>query len=154
MAAPGAGSHDCPPVCCGCSQGNRIFYRLQEFQHRPQILTRARALIKRARKDVASWRESRPWVNETEYEKLLDKVAGFEKWLDDKEGQQAKRALTEDPAFSCADVDAKATELLKKVGLPSVHRLEDSRDWFKLLVERLSCCRRCDRERRASPAVS
>jgi hypothetical protein len=71
-------------------------------------------------------------VNESEYEKLLDEVAGFEKWLDDKEGQQAKRALTEDPAFACADVDAKATELLKKVGLPGDHRFEDSRDHFKL----------------------
>ncbi|GAQ90029.1 hypothetical protein KFL_005910055 [Klebsormidium nitens] len=96
-------------------QGDRIFFRLQEQRHRPQIVARAHALVARARRDVAAWRESRPWVGDAELAGLLAAVGEFEEWVAQQEAAQAGRRPEEDPAFACADVDSRASALLKKI---------------------------------------
>ena len=87
---------------------------------RPKAVARAREFVALVEKTVAKLAETKPWIADEEKEKLLEAVKGFESWLDEKEEQQSKKTLTENPAFTAAEVvnevkplDAKLQKLKK-----------------------------------------
>lgn len=71
--------------------------RASERTRRPEAVAKARAFAELARKVVAAWNTSKPHINETEKEGLLDKVDGLLSWLDEAEAKQARRRPSDFP---------------------------------------------------------
>lgn len=64
--------------------------RASERTRRPEAVAKARAFAELARKVVAAWNTSKPHINETEKQGLLDKVDALVSWLDEAEAKQAR----------------------------------------------------------------
>jgi len=89
------------------SVGDAAEARASEMRARPAAAARARAFAAETRAAVAEWGETRPQVNETEKEGLLEAVGGLEAWLAEAEAAQAQLKATAEPAFRAADVAAQ-----------------------------------------------
>lgn len=92
-----------------------IFHRASELANRPEAVQRAQAYLSKIKEMVRSWETVKPWINATEREQALHDLDGFESWLDESIDAQKKQPLTEEPAFTSAQVDAKLAPLQKKI---------------------------------------
>eukprot|EP00775_Hariotina_reticulata_P013787 gene13787-13908_t len=93
--------------------GDPMARRAAELDLRPQVLSAVKEQLDVADKLIASWAEGKPWITEEETKGASEKVEDFKKWLQEQEDAQAKKQLTEEPAFASADVIGK-WEVLQK----------------------------------------
>ena len=85
------------------------------------MVEKARAFIAKAKPEIESWPEKKPWLNETHVADLAEEVKQFEEWLNEKVDAQDKLAPTEDPTLESTEIkvslrpiDTKFTKLKKK----------------------------------------
>jgi len=81
--------------------------RHAELERRPLAVEAARTKVANLYKAVASWNETKPWLNSTDTAALVNKTQTFEKWLNESVEAQEKQDLTADPVFSSLDVESK-----------------------------------------------
>merc|ERR1712023_189008 len=81
-----------------------MFKRYSELTDRPAAVSKAREQLVGVKTTVGKWTETMPQVTDEEKSNLVDLVEKANKWLDDKEEAQSKRAAHEDPVFDSADV--------------------------------------------------
>jgi len=84
--------------------GDKVVFRAKELRARPKAVKQGRDFVEATRKVVGLWESTKPWINETERAGLLEKVAGFEGWLDEKTSAQEETPLSEEPVFTASDV--------------------------------------------------
>lgn len=92
-----------------------VFHRASELTKRPEAVERARAYLSKAKEMVQSWETAKPWINATDREQALHDLDGYEGWLEESIVAQQKQPLTQEPAFTSAQVDAKLAPLQKKI---------------------------------------
>ena len=102
-------------------KGDAIEFRAAEQTRRPAMVEKARAFIAKAKPEIESWPEKKPWLNETHVADLAEEVKQFEEWLNEKVEAQDKLAPTEDPTLESTEIkvslrpiDTKFTKLKKK----------------------------------------
>ena len=102
-------------------KGDAIEFRAAEQTRRPAMVEKARAFIAKAKPEIESWPEKKPWLNETHVADLAEEVKQFEEWLNEKVDAQDKLAPTEDPTLESTEIkvslrpiDTKFTKLKKK----------------------------------------
>jgi len=102
-------------------KGDAIEFRAAEQTRRPAMVEKARAFIAKAKPEIESWPEKKPWLNETHVADLAEEVKQFEEWLNEKVEAQDKLAPTEDPTLESTEIkvslrpiDTKFTRLKKK----------------------------------------
>merc|ERR1719199_1596002 len=88
-----------------------MFERAREAKDRPAAVEQARKFLDVTRQVVAAWNNTKPWINETLKEDLLEELKAFEKWLGEKEEAQAGKEAHEDPAFKAKLVYSRITPL-------------------------------------------
>lgn len=87
--------------------GDPMTRRAAEYEDRPKVVDAARKAVELDIKVVRGWEASKPYINETERAGALAKLEAFEGWLADKMAEQAKRADTEEPAFTAGQVQVE-----------------------------------------------
>ena len=102
-------------------KGDAIEFRAAEQTRRPAMVEKARAFIAKAKPEIESWPEKKPWLNETHVADLAEEIKQFEEWLNEKVEAQDKLAPTEDPTLESTEIkvslrpiDTKFTKLKKK----------------------------------------
>jgi len=93
--------------------GKKMIENAAELTRRPEAVNRAQDSIELLRKVINTWPETKPWLNETEVEKLSNKTDAFEEWLTGVLAEQSSRELHEEPAFRSEDVMFKFNALNK-----------------------------------------
>ena len=94
----------------------KIFFRVAEMAARPVAVA---ALTEKLGKIVAlmtKWETTHPHITEEERGDVLTKVEEIKSWLADKEAEQEKLALNEDPVVSSAELKAKTKVVEAVVG--------------------------------------
>jgi hypoxia up-regulated 1 len=102
-------------------QGDAMEFRAKELTARPETIAAANKFIKKAKTEIASWAEKKPWLNATHVADLLEEVEQFESWLNEKVEEQNKLSKIETPTLESTEikvsqrpVEAKFIKLKKK----------------------------------------
>jgi len=98
------------------SKGDAIEFRAKEMTRRPAMIAKARAFIEKAKPEVESWPEKKPWLNETHVANLLEEIKQFESWLDEKIEAQDKLAATEAPTLESTEIKISQRPIETKFG--------------------------------------
>jgi hypoxia up-regulated 1 len=80
------------------------------------MIAKARAFIEKAKPEVESWPEKKPWLNETHVANLLEEIKQFESWLDEKIEAQDKLAATEAPTLESTEIKISQRPIETKFG--------------------------------------
>lgn len=102
--------------------GDPITLRVTEMTARPAAFTAAKTWLDLTRKVVNAWETTKPWINATDSEALMAKVADFEKWIEEEEAAQAGKQPHEEPACTSTQVNAKLAEITR-----AFHRLNNKK---------------------------
>jgi hypoxia up-regulated 1 len=86
------------------TQGDAMEFRAAELTKRPETVKKARAFIEKAKTEIETWAEKKPWLNATRTTELLEEITQFESWLDEKEEEQNKLSKTEPPALESTEI--------------------------------------------------
>jgi len=86
------------------AKGDAMEFRAKELTRRPAQIEKARTFIGKARPEIESWPEKKPWLNETHVANLLEEVNQFESWLNEKVEAQEALAITEPPSLESAEI--------------------------------------------------
>lgn len=99
-----------------------IFYRAKELVDRPAAIEQALDLLNYTETMVAGFAEERPWIPESDKEKLLNMTKKVQAWLTNKTAEQETLQVHETPAFTSAELTKKlppiakfSTSLLKRL---------------------------------------
>lgn len=95
--------------------GDSMFLRLTELVSRPAAVEFALTYIGDLKETLDGWTKSKPWISESKKKELLDSADALQKWLADKQLEQQKKDVHEDPAFLSDDVYLKASKLEQKL---------------------------------------
>ncbi|WIA17622.1 hypothetical protein OEZ85_014432 [Tetradesmus obliquus] len=87
--------------------GEPIARRAAELELRPQVLSAVKEQSEAAEKLIASWADTKPWINENDTKAAADKLEEFTQWLQQQVEAQDKKEPTEEPAFIAMDVVTK-----------------------------------------------
>uniref|UniRef100_A0A383VU00 Uncharacterized protein n=1 Tax=Tetradesmus obliquus TaxID=3088 RepID=A0A383VU00_TETOB len=87
--------------------GEPIARRAAELELRPQVLSAVKEQSEAAEKLIASWADTKPWINENDTKAAADKLEEFTQWLQQQIEAQDKKEPTEEPAFIAMDVVTK-----------------------------------------------
>jgi hypoxia up-regulated 1 len=79
-------------------------FRAAELTRRPETIKKARAFIEKAKVEIETWAEKKPWLNATHTTELLEGIIQFESWLDEKEEAQNKLSKTETPSLESTEI--------------------------------------------------
>ncbi|CAM9800915.1 unnamed protein product, partial [Ectocarpus sp. 4 AP-2014] len=82
-----------------------IFLRSSELVARPAELARGREFTAKVRESVEKWEKTKPHITEQERTDVMEKIDSAEKWMSDKEAEQAAHPPHETPVFKSADVE-------------------------------------------------
>jgi hypoxia up-regulated 1 len=88
-----------------------IFDRLAESELRPKAVSTARAFIAKVREAVEKWENTKPHITEEERGDVMERASKAERWLEEREEEQAAKAAHEEPAFRAADVEPQLQSL-------------------------------------------
>ena len=86
------------------AKGDAMEFRAKELTRRPAQIEKARTFIGKARPEIESWPEKKPWLNETHVADLLEELNQFESWLNEKVEAQEALAVTEPPSLESAEI--------------------------------------------------
>lgn len=86
------------------TQGDAMEFRAAELTRRPETIKKARAFIEKAKVEIETWAEKKPWLNATHTTELLEGIIQFESWLDEKEEAQNKLSKTETPSLESTEI--------------------------------------------------
>lgn len=86
------------------AKGDAMEFRAKELTRRPAQIEKARTFIGKARPEIESWSEKKPWLNETHVADLLEELNQFESWLNEKVEAQEALAVTEPPSLESAEI--------------------------------------------------
>lgn len=82
----------------------KIFFRRAEMTERPDAIKALQGKLVKVEELMKKWETAMPQVTEEERAEVLSKVDDVKKWIAEKEEEQSKKALHEEPAFSSAEV--------------------------------------------------
>ncbi|CAM9883423.1 unnamed protein product, partial [Ectocarpus sp. 12 AP-2014] len=82
-----------------------IFLRSSELVARPAELARGREFTAKVRESVEKWEKTKPHITEQERTDVMEKIDSAEKWMSDKEAEQAAHPPHETPVFKSAEVE-------------------------------------------------
>lgn len=94
--------------------GDKMSHRASELNRRPESVAMAQEYINLLRKAINSWPEAKPWLDQTEIDKLVNKTDEFEAWLNGKIEEQSAKERHEDPVFRSEEVNYRRM-ILEKV---------------------------------------
>ena len=83
--------------------------RKEEHSKRPQLVAQSRRRMEELYDSVEVLKESKPWINITQIEDALDRLAEINGWLEEQITKQKQTPLHEDPVLRSSDVDLKIT---------------------------------------------
>ncbi|CAB1098258.1 HSP70 [Ectocarpus sp. CCAP 1310/34] len=82
-----------------------MFLRSSELVARPAELARGREFTAKVRESVEKWEKTKPHITEQERTDVMEKIDSAEKWMSDKEAEQAAHPPHETPVFKSAEVE-------------------------------------------------
>lgn len=91
------------------SEGVR--FRHAELTDRPQALAAARERVQHMLSKVDLWNSSKPWINATQKQNLVNKTLTYSEWLDTAEKEQSEASPFEDPVLTSADIARKISPI-------------------------------------------
>jgi len=97
------------------NQLDGMLYRLKELTDRPAAVKRVDSYGATTRELVREWESDKPQITEEERKDVLSKLEELEKWVAEKEEEQAKLPLNENPIFSSSQVLSKLKDLKRYV---------------------------------------
>lgn len=86
---------------------DRLKIRKEEHSRRGETVSNARIRFSQIEDEVRDLKETKPWINETHREVLLEKIAEMRVWLDEIVERQKGTLPSEDPVFRSSEVENK-----------------------------------------------
>jgi heat shock protein 4 len=81
-----------------------IFDRYAESKARPLAVTKAQKKLAEMQAKMANWTQTLPWITEEEKSVVIELINVAEKWIADKETEQAALETSVQPAYLASDV--------------------------------------------------
>lgn len=92
-----------------------ILSRAAEMTLRPEAVARTRTAVTQTKEYIQSW-VNKTWLSNTsEYKQLVNLTEQFEKWLDEKEAEQAAKAAHEPAVFESTHLKTRMNPIAKLV---------------------------------------
>ena len=91
-----------------------FIFRAKESSLRPESLTYAKKWIAETKKNIATWKEKKPYIFANETEPLLKDIDELVAFLEEKEKEQENKEPHEDPAFSSKEVKGELSKRMTK----------------------------------------
>jgi hypoxia up-regulated 1 len=92
----------------------KLYFRYDELQIREETITKAGELFAMTLQLLDTLRETKPWISETELEKLFNMTTKAQAFLDEKVEAQALLADTEDPVLLSYDIHSRMQPIAKR----------------------------------------
>ncbi|KEI36739.1 uncharacterized protein L969DRAFT_54524 [Mixia osmundae IAM 14324] len=92
--------------------GDPAAFKLKQQQDRPAAERQLRAVIADFMSKATSGSEQYSHLSEEDLQKVIEKTATAEKWINDQSAKQAERRKDEEPAYTSTDVDKRREDLL------------------------------------------
>jgi hypoxia up-regulated 1 len=96
--------------------------RAAEKTHRPEAIEMAKSFIELTLKAANAWNQTKPWLNASAVENLVEAATSLKDWLVTKVEEQTKLAAHEDPVLRVGDIKVRIDGLRK-----TFNRLNNSR---------------------------
>jgi hypoxia up-regulated 1 len=96
--------------------------RAAEKTHRPEAIEMANSFIELSLKAANAWKQTKPWLNASAVENLVEVATSLKDWLVTKVEEQTKLAAHEDPVLRVGDIKERVDGLRKMF-----NRLNNSR---------------------------
>jgi len=92
--------------------GDPIVARFREAEERPKAMAQLRATLNDYASQATSSDDKFAHISESEKQKVVEKCATVQKWLDDQNARQAERPKNADPVLTSADIIKKREEVI------------------------------------------
>ncbi|KAJ8581594.1 heat shock protein 70 [Rhizopogon salebrosus TDB-379] len=92
--------------------GDPIVARFREAEERPKAMAQLRATLNDYASQATSADEKFAHISESEKQKVVEKCATVQKWLDDQTARQAERPKNVDPVLTSAEILKKREEVI------------------------------------------
>jgi len=92
--------------------GDPIVARFREAEERPKAMAQLRATLNDYASQATSSDEKFAHINESEKQKVVEKCATVQKWLDDQTARQAERPKNVDSVLTSAEILKKREEVI------------------------------------------
>lgn len=92
--------------------GDPIVARFREAEERPKAMAQLRATLNEYASQATSSDEKFAHISDSEKQKVVEKCATVQKWLDDQTARQAERPKNVDPVLTSAEILKKREEVI------------------------------------------
>lgn len=92
--------------------GDPIVARYREGEERPKAMAQLRATLNDYISQATSTDEKFAHIADSEKQKVVEKCATVQKWLDDQNARQAEKPKNVDPVLTCAEIGKKREEVI------------------------------------------
>jgi len=92
--------------------GDPIVFRYKEVDERKKSIANLRETLNNYMSQATSSDEKYAHIDETEKQKVVEKVATIQKWLEDQNVRQSERPKNVDPVLTSTEIEKKRDELI------------------------------------------
>lgn len=91
----------------------KVWFRVKEMTLRPEAIEALNKKLGKVNELLVKWSETMPQITEEEISDVKEKIEGINKWIADKEAEQAEKKSHEEPAFTSEEVPLQTKSLEK-----------------------------------------